>query len=71
MSITEERQAEIDAFTNTDFSDCPVLTQEQMEQFVPSHYRPQSGVSTELSDFSELDDEQLAQLNPSRARVIA
>jgi uncharacterized protein (DUF4415 family) len=31
--------AEIKAFKNTDFSDCPVLTEEQMKEFKPSHLR--------------------------------
>ena len=39
MSITEERLKEIKAFKNTDFSDCPVLTEEQMKEFKPSHLR--------------------------------
>jgi uncharacterized protein (DUF4415 family) len=39
MSITKKRLAEIRAFKNTDFSDCPVLTEEQLSQFKPSHLR--------------------------------
>jgi uncharacterized protein (DUF4415 family) len=39
MSITKERLEEIKAFKNTDFSDCPLLTEEQMAQFKPSHLR--------------------------------
>jgi hypothetical protein len=31
--------AEIKAFKNTDFSDCPELTAEQLAQLKPSHYR--------------------------------
>ncbi|MHC6204198.1 BrnA antitoxin family protein [Breznakiellaceae bacterium SP9] len=31
--------AEIKAFKNTDFSDCPELTDEQRAQMKPSHYR--------------------------------
>ena len=31
--------AEIKAFKNTDFSDCPELTDEQLSQLRPSHYR--------------------------------
>jgi uncharacterized protein (DUF4415 family) len=31
--------AEIKAFKNTDFSDCPPLTEEQMRGFKPSHLR--------------------------------
>jgi uncharacterized protein (DUF4415 family) len=30
---------EIKEFVNTDFSDCPPLTDEQMAQFKPSHLR--------------------------------
>jgi len=39
MPITKERLEEIKAFKNTDFSDCPVLTEEQMKEFKPSHLR--------------------------------
>jgi uncharacterized protein (DUF4415 family) len=39
MNITKKRLAEIRAFKNTDFSDCPVLTEEQLKQFKPSHLR--------------------------------
>jgi uncharacterized protein (DUF4415 family) len=39
MAITEERLAEIKAFQNTDFSDCPPLTDGQMKEFKPSHLR--------------------------------
>ena len=39
MSITNERLEEIKAFKNTDFSDCPVLTGEQLAQMKPSHLR--------------------------------
>ena len=31
--------ARIKAFNNTDFSDCPILTEEQMKELKPSHYR--------------------------------
>jgi hypothetical protein len=31
--------AEIKAFKNTDFSDCPELTDEQLAQMRPSHVR--------------------------------
>jgi uncharacterized protein (DUF4415 family) len=37
--ITERRLAEIKAFKNTDFSDCPKLTDEQLVQMKPSHLR--------------------------------
>ena len=39
MPITKERLEEIKAFKNTDFSDCPELTDEQLSQLKPSHYR--------------------------------
>ena len=39
MPITKKILEEIKAFKNTDFSDCPVLTEEQMREFKPSHYR--------------------------------
>ena len=39
MSITKERLEEIKAFKVTDFSDAPILTEEQMKEFKPSHLR--------------------------------
>ena len=39
MLITKERLEEIKAFKNTDFSNSPVLTEEQMKEFKPSHLR--------------------------------
>jgi uncharacterized protein (DUF4415 family) len=41
MTTTEKAQiaAEIKAFGNTDFSDSPELTGEQLKQLKPSHYR--------------------------------
>jgi uncharacterized protein (DUF4415 family) len=39
MPITKERLEEIKAFKNTDFSDCPELTDEQLTQMKPSHLR--------------------------------
>ena len=39
MSITEKRLEEIKAFKDTDFSDCPELTDEQLVQMKPSHLR--------------------------------
>jgi uncharacterized protein (DUF4415 family) len=35
----DKRLAEIKAFKNTDFSDTPELTDEQLKQLKPSHYR--------------------------------
>jgi uncharacterized protein (DUF4415 family) len=41
MNTTEKARiaAEIKAFKNTDFSDSPPLTEEQMKGFKPSHLR--------------------------------
>jgi uncharacterized protein (DUF4415 family) len=41
MTTTEKKRiaAEIKAFGNTDFSDSPELTDEQLNQLKPSHYR--------------------------------
>ncbi len=39
MSISDKRLAEIKAFQDTDISDCPELTDEQLSQLKPSHYR--------------------------------
>ena len=39
MPITKKRLEEIKAFKNTDFTDCPILTDEQMKEFKPSHLR--------------------------------
>jgi len=39
MTITKKRLEEIKAFKDTDFSDCPPLTKEQLAQLKPSHYR--------------------------------
>ena len=44
MNNTKKTQiaARIKAFKNTDFSDCPELTDEQLAQMRPSHYRKKS-----------------------------
>ena len=41
MTTTEKTRiaVEIKAFKNTDFTDCPELTDEQLSQLKPSHYR--------------------------------
>jgi len=39
MPISKKRLEEIKAFKNTDYSDCPPLTEEQLAQMKPSHYR--------------------------------
>jgi uncharacterized protein (DUF4415 family) len=36
-TLTPERIAEIKAFKNTDFSDCPVLTKEELKKMRPRH----------------------------------
>jgi uncharacterized protein (DUF4415 family) len=36
-TLSEERLAEIRAFKNTDFSDCPELTDEELSEFKPKH----------------------------------
>ncbi|QTQ11218.1 BrnA antitoxin family protein [Treponema parvum] len=33
--ISEERKKEMDSFVNTDFSDCPKMTKEELSQFKP------------------------------------
>jgi len=47
MTTTEKARiaAEIEAFDNTDFSDCPELTDEQLARLRPSHYQKQAGES--------------------------
>jgi uncharacterized protein (DUF4415 family) len=37
--LSAQRIAEIKAFQDTDFSDGPIITEEQMKQFKPSHLR--------------------------------
>jgi uncharacterized protein (DUF4415 family) len=37
--LSAKRIAEIKAFKDTDFSDSPIITEEQMKQFKPSHLR--------------------------------
>ena len=39
MNITKKRLEEIKAFKVTDFSDAPEMTDEQLAQLRPSHYR--------------------------------
>jgi uncharacterized protein (DUF4415 family) len=36
-TLSPERIAEIKAFKNTDFSDCPVLTEEELKKMRPKH----------------------------------
>jgi uncharacterized protein (DUF4415 family) len=41
--LTPERIAEIKAFKNTDFSDCPVLTEEELQKMrprYPEYFKP-------------------------------
>jgi uncharacterized protein (DUF4415 family) len=48
MNTTKEKTAEaIKAFKNTDFSDNPELTDEQLSRLKPSHRRPQKIVNME------------------------
>jgi len=42
-TLSPERLAEIKAFKNTDFSDCPILTEEELNNLRPRHpeyFRP-------------------------------
>jgi len=36
-TLSSERIAEIRAFKNTDFTDCPVLTEEELKKMRPRH----------------------------------
>ena len=36
-TLSPKRIAEIKAFKNTDFSDCPILTEEELKQLRPRH----------------------------------
>ncbi len=36
-TVSPERIAEIKAFKNTDFSDCPVMTDEELKKLRPRH----------------------------------
>jgi hypothetical protein len=36
-TLSSERIAEIKAFKNADFSDCPVLTEEELKKMRPRH----------------------------------
>jgi hypothetical protein len=50
-TISKERIAEIKAFHNTDFSDCPELTDEQLAQMRPSrHQNRKNKVFMEIPD---------------------
>jgi hypothetical protein len=43
-TLSPERIAEIKAFKNTDFSDCPIMTEEELRKLRPRHpeyYKPQ------------------------------
>jgi hypothetical protein len=43
-TLSPERIAEIKAFKNTDFSDCPIMTEEELKKLRPRHpeyYKPQ------------------------------
>ena len=43
--ISKERLEEIKNFENKDFSDCPVLTEEQLKDMKPSHLLKNNCVS--------------------------
>ncbi|MDR0442056.1 MAG: hypothetical protein LBH44_01455 [Treponema sp.] len=36
-TLSPERVAEIKAFKNTDFTDCPILTSDELKQMRPRH----------------------------------
>jgi len=36
-TLSPERIAEIKAFKNTDFSDCPIMTEEELKKLRPRH----------------------------------
>jgi hypothetical protein len=43
-TLSPERIAEIKAFKNTDFSDCPIMTEEELKKLRPRHpeyYKPE------------------------------
>ena len=45
FNISKERVEEIKNFENKDFSDCPVLTEEQLKDMKPSHLLKNNCVS--------------------------
>jgi len=61
MSISKERIKEIKNFKNKDFSDCPVLTKEQLSQMNPCHlvnrqlWKPQKQIISLRIDVDVLD----------------
>lgn len=61
MSISKKRLEEIRNFKNEDFSDCPILTDEQLSQMKPCHmvnqklWKPQKKVLTIRIDADVLD----------------
>ena len=48
--ITEKRLTEIKEFTDTDFTDAPELTDEQLAQMKPSHLRNMANYKPRLPD---------------------
>jgi len=50
MTISEKARiaAEIEAFENVDFSDCPELTDEQLAQLKPSRYRKSAAIMASI-----------------------
>jgi uncharacterized protein (DUF4415 family) len=61
MSISKKRIEEIKAFKSTDFSDIPILTDEQLSQMRPCHlvnrtkWRPQKQTMTMRVDVDVLE----------------
>jgi hypothetical protein len=62
--ITEKRLAEIKAFKNTDFSDAPELTDEQLAQMKPSHLRNMANYKTKKKTINVRLDASPTELTP-------
>jgi uncharacterized protein (DUF4415 family) len=58
--LSDERIAEIKAFKNTDFSDCPILTEEQLKNLKPRHLKQHTTMQKSIS--VNLDDDILVWL---------
>ena len=52
-TLSSERIAEIKAFKNVDFSDCPVLTEEELKKMRPRH--PENFITEEQTVQTCLD----------------
>jgi len=57
-TLSPERLAEIRAFKNVDFSDCPIMTDEELERLRPRH--PEHFVPREQAIHIHLDADVLA-----------